>query len=287
MASDDDLLDNVLFDELPEPEPFEITFGEKKKKKKRKSSTPFSCKMHEEQEEQLEHEIQEDPLISKLKHPPIITQRTIPSIASSAPNIAGFGFLPNSKIQAKLFYATNNVSPNHTELFPHKESSPQSPGSPSQFDRSYDRSHRGVGCSTLERELRLVHLDERKLEYNTDNSDLNVIGYEEDDNVVVGSIPNLQFWKDIPVKQDVKQRKKEADKVKQGNAFTTISTLSFGSTLNPDTPKIVLGNPRTAKLRILFTLCVHGDEPCGMLGFNELLEEGYFSTIPDDISVCY
>ena len=67
--------------------------------------------------------------------------------------------------------------------------------------------------------------------------------------------------------------------------FKTIETLSFQHQLSCDTPKIVLGNPETAKTRILILSGIHGDEPCGIIGFNELIEEQYFNSLPSDISV--
>jgi len=44
------------------------------------------------------------------------------------------------------------------------------------------------------------------------------------------------------------------------------STLTFG----------------TGPLKLLVTVCVHGDEVCGLRGVNELVDEGYFETIAKD-----
>lgn len=69
--------------------------------------------------------------------------------------------------------------------------------------------------------------------------------------------------------------------------FVTISTLSFNSYLSPETPLIRLGNTKSPSKKILLIVGVHGDEPCGIIAFNELLREGYFSCIPTHYMVCF
>lgn len=47
--------------------------------------------------------------------------------------------------------------------------------------------------------------------------------------------------------------------------------------LNPDCTKLTLGcSDKEAKKRLFITVCIHGDETCGLNAVNELLEEGFF-----------
>ena len=55
--------------------------------------------------------------------------------------------------------------------------------------------------------------------------------------------------------------------------------------LSAENPKFVIGNPDFASMKILISVCVHGDEYCGLVAFNELIKEGFFKNIPKHISV--
>lgn len=242
-------------------------------------------------EERLEYEMIGDPLYSNLKYPPVVTQRTVPVLSTSAPHfhtILG----QNKRSSFHMLPQLDSVCSGrekHPELYPNNESrspllSSASPGTLEARSPTWKAVGKasGIPYPSLERELRLIHMEENE---DTDESGLNLVGYEGEDNAIVGSIPKMTFWKEIPVKQDINSRVSAVQSRFCKGKFTTISTLSFDTLLSPDTPKIVIGNPRTARKRILFTVAIHGDEPCGIIGFNELLQEGYFDSIPSDISV--
>jgi predicted deacylase len=54
-----------------------------------------------------------------------------------------------------------------------------------------------------------------------------------------------------------------------------------GTKLNPDSTKLIFGCTDDSKTTVkkLITVCMHGDEVCGMVAINELIQEGYFEKI--------
>jgi len=53
------------------------------------------------------------------------------------------------------------------------------------------------------------------------------------------------------------------------------------TTLSPESSKLVFGCSQSSKttVRKLITVCMHGDEVCGMVAVNELVQEGYFEKV--------
>jgi len=68
-----------------------------------------------------------------------------------------------------------------------------------------------------------------------------------------------------------------------------LGVLSQGATtqkltptcLSPESSKLVFGCSQISKttVRKLITVCMHGDEVCGMIAVNELIQEGYFEKV--------
>jgi len=65
------------------------------------------------------------------------------------------------------------------------------------------------------------------------------------------------------------------------SAYAVKKALKSAEFLSPDCPKLVFGCTDEAKVthRKLITVCMHGDEVCGMLAINELIKEDYFTQI--------
>ena len=101
---------------------------------------------------------------------------------------------------------------------------------------------------------------------------------EYQDEVIIGSVPEkLNFFNQFA------QRKKVNEII--GKKYVTIPSVAFTKNLSPENPVITIGN-KNARTKILISVGVHGDEPCGVIAFNELYNEGFFKNLSPDIFVC-
>lgn len=104
----------------------------------------------------------------------------------------------------------------------------------------------------------------------------------------MGSLPSGRFLKEVQRRRhdhNIQAPKRRADSdVGREKKYITVPTLSFTHALSSGTPYMTLG-PSDAAIKVVITVGVHGDEPCGIHGFNELLEEGYFDHLPDNMSL--
>ena len=239
--------------------------------------------------------------LKRLKHPPIWTQRTVPTVSTSAPRgvfttqhglparklITQEQMHPSTPIPPRStvqkFTSPEDLKPSPQQELPEelsKESerfpSPHKPSSPFTSPSNLLWRDSETSPKESERTTRTTRLPEQQ------GNSPHILAYEETDSIV-GTVPRTALLKQIKLKNDVTRRLKNLQK--SYGSFTTISSLSFDAHLTPDTPKIVLGDPKTASKRILITVGVHGDEPCGLIGFNELLSEDFFATLPDHVSV--
>jgi len=118
----------------------------------------------------------------------------------------------------------------------------------------------------------------------------NILRFDEsvEEQAKVGSLPSGRFLKEVQRRRhdhDIQAPKKKVDPATgKEKKYITVPTLSFTHALSSGTPYMSLGHP-DAEIKIVITVGVHGDEPCGMHGFNELLEEGYFDDLPDNMSL--
>ena len=97
------------------------------------------------------------------------------------------------------------------------------------------------------------------------------------DEVIIGSVPEKShFFNQFAQKKRVNEL--------TGKKYVTIPSVSFTKSLSPENPIITIGN-KNARTKILISVGVHGDEPCGVNAFNELYNEGFFKNLSPDIFV--
>lgn len=116
----------------------------------------------------------------------------------------------------------------------------------------------------------------------------NLVRFDDEESGVIGSLPADNQMEVVQNKRiDRASHRKpvhHSAKAKRDNKFITINTLSFSHYLSPETPFITLGH---GPKRLLISVGIHGDEPCGIIAFNQLLQEGFFNSLSSSISVCF
>src|SRR3990167_4520528 len=251
----------------------------------------------------LKNELQNSQNLIQLKKPPIMTERTIGLISSSAPQ----GFLTdNNFVQASLKAVRGNtIEKSNSKIIerkkqqneaqsPLKYQSPTKPVAKDDFN----------GISTPNLAAREENFDGIPWEAGFSSP----VSNDADFGLSPQSGgPGLKNFESSPISGSVphwkleSEMKKREGKRKSGaglpnsddyspskfDKFITIPTLSFNAFLSPETPCIRVGDFANAKKTILITAGVHGDEPCGITAFNQLLKENYFSILPPDVAVAF
>lgn len=288
---DDNILDDVLFDddeysEGEENEIFDI------KERKARWSEPFN---QTDRDKMSIDNVFEDRQIQNLKHPPIMTQRTVATVSASAPQI--FTLKDGIPKKQNILHEELNTTPAakrirpsedfKTSIIEHKPQTRFTIHRPKLTQWMLDKQvtekqpNKTDGVSLDSETIKINLLHPKNVCVN--ESSPNMVEYVQEDNSIIGTLPHTSFLKKLAVKTNDDTRKKNLKNVY--GSFTTISSISFDSFLSPDTPKLVIGNPTSASKRILITVGIHGDEPCGIIAFNELLNESFFANLPEDISV--
>lgn len=74
---------------------------------------------------------------------------------------------------------------------------------------------------------------------------------------------------------------------RSNHVATRKKNVEEGKILSVERPYIQLQSHPSAvpSLRVLITVAVHGNEPCGMYAYNELWKEGYFEALPEHLGV--
>lgn len=258
---------------------------------------------------------------SKLKCPPIVTERTINTIASSVPH----KFFKDNFVDNSLRSVVNNTEPSdeyksnveNNLNFPQTkqvgflwEDSSEPKISPQviTIDDPFENKSEGPSRANLRATCDAIggtynqnndtnadYKGMRRIKRKNKSSNIDLIRFDDDEQSgVVGSLPSGKFLKEVQKKRLDKDKhhltKKDKPQIicskKPKDKFVTINTLSFINYLSPDAPCMQLGNPNATK-KLLISVAIHGDEPCGMIGFNELLQEGFFSCLPSWASVCF
>lgn len=295
MASEDELDDELVFEYS---DPIEETDAESLRKLNNQGSAIHdptspgmeSTPLHQARQERVRR--------------PIETERTISLSSTSAPH----GKL-RSYAQASLLGQMQHKLPAHDSSQhtpPHGESSEEeeedehtmlssdedAPLSPQVL--SVRKKHRRSSVSSQDSQRSSPPSpspeEKRNVRRYLKKNQPNILRFDEsvEEQTKVGSLPSGRFLKEVQRRRhdhDIQAPKRKVDSgAGKDKKYITVPTLSFTHDLSPGTPSMTLG-ASDAPVRLVITVGVHGDEPCGMHGFNELLEEGYFDHLPAHISL--
>ena len=228
----------------------------------------------------------DDQNMLNLKNPPVYTERTVSLISASAPQGEFENFM---KASLKNVVSQKPNSPSKSSIKPKK------PLEISEFQLNQNINNNTNNYfnnninNNINNNFPSYNIRIRENFFEGENTNLlKVIGDEDN---VIGSLPPSKFMEQIILrsareKSEGKDVKKTTPVENSYGKFITIPTISFTNILSPEAPHIEIGTPQRAIHRILITAGVHGDEPCGIIAFNELLSEGYFRRLPAKIHVC-
>ena len=233
------------------------------------------------EEEESDSMLRECTTLPRSQRFPIQTERTISLSSASVPESGGLLAAFTRPFQASFAYnpriftdSTEQEEVDHTLT---SSSSTQSVNISSDL-------------SSPSPQTRSESLTERDQLYliNTDDQ-----GAVDNANEIAGSLPSSKILGRVPDRggypsfcnSTFNDDSLPTQRRRSDQRYITVNTLSFRHFLSPETPFLLLGNPEEATLRLLISVGVHGDEPCGMQAFNELLQNDFFDLLPSHVSV--
>jgi len=103
----------------------------------------------------------------------------------------------------------------------------------------------------------------------------------QNENIPTQVSPNTESDTHVTQILDYSPSDEEGSKKTQDLHIPSHMACEATSCLSPDSTKLIFGCTDDSKVTVrkLITVCMHGDEVCGMLAVNELLQEGYFERI--------
>ena len=217
-----------------------------------------------------EHTMNELYNSKNFKKPPVQTERTISLMSTSAPY--HFFDEKNKFLEASF----------HKNKFKKIDETQMHDGCPVDFV-----SHEKKKKDKSKKKFNFEKNSTKKFNpfENHSKHPLSILKMEDDKNII-GSVPHGKFLDEVTKKITYNEKNHNFSSNSSNNhdKFITIRTISFDNCLSPETPQIFIGNPNASK-KLLISVGIHGDEPCGMIAFNELKYEGFFDDLPPSLMV--